>query len=108
MVGEMIQIMCEGRGFLGEEILVTPISVVVELYTRDHRNIQVSPRNCPHNTGGHGQRCKAAHPEQDKVGEGIECPYSFDYPYALEFPSWRVPAELEDAIKYLSKKSTSV
>lgn len=40
---------------------------------------------CKYNTGGHGQRCKASHPDTDKVGEGIICPYSFDIFNRLDY-----------------------
>jgi hypothetical protein len=39
---------------------------------------------CPYNTGDQGQRCKASHPEVDKLGEGVICPYSIDLPYAID------------------------
>lgn len=45
---------------------------------------------CPYNTGGHGQRCKASHPEVDKVGDGVLCPYALDIPYYADGKILRV------------------
>ena len=75
---------CKGRNKTGDEVLATPVSVKVEVYKSRGSNLILSDVECPYNTGGHGQRCKASHPEVDKVGEGVGCPYSFDIPYAIE------------------------
>ena len=67
---------CSGRDAEGQEILVTPVSARVKVrLLEDGKTIDVGVE-CPHNTGGHGERCKASHPGQDKVGEGIRCPYA--------------------------------
>jgi len=56
--------------------------------------------NCIHNTGGHGDRCKASHPDKDKFGKRIWCPYSFDFPYVLESnQDWQAPEELKVAVE---------
>ena len=75
---------CKGRNEIGDEVLATPVNVEVEIYKIRGGNLISSDVECPYNTGGHGQRCKASHPEVDKVGEGVGCPYSFDIPYAIE------------------------
>jgi len=75
---------CKGRNEIGDEVLTTPVSVNVEIHKSPGSNTISSNVDCPYNTGGHGQRCKASHPDVDKVGEGAGCPYSFDIPYALE------------------------
>ena len=95
-----VVIQCRGRGFQGEEVLDNPITVTVELDKSDDM-ISVGPQACPFNTGGHGQRCKASHPDQDKVGAGVGCPFSFDYPYCAEIRNWTVPSELKAAMQEL-------
>lgn len=90
-----VDIQCRGRGFKGEPVLPTPLPITVNVYKYSDRFISVSPEKCPHNTGSHGQRCMAGHPGKEKVGEGILCPYSFDYPYATEFSGWKMPVELK-------------
>lgn len=82
---KVFPIKCRGRNALGEEVLPKPVSAKVKVYQSpgDEKNISLSV-DCVHNTGGHGQRCKASHPGKDKVGEGVGCPYSADIPYALE------------------------
>jgi len=79
-----MKVECKGRNEAGDEVLATPVSVEVEISRRPGSNMISSNVNCPYNTGGHGQRCRASHPKTDKVGEGVGCPYSFDIPYALE------------------------
>ena len=76
-------IKCKGRDKNGNEVLEEPIGVIVNISRTTDTSIE-SDVECPYNTGGHGQRCKASHPEVDKVGEGVRCPYSFDIPYAFE------------------------
>ncbi len=75
---------CKGRNEVGDEVLDTPVSVNIEIHKGPGSNMISSNVECPYNTGGHGQRCKASHPQVDKIGEGVGCPYSFDIPYALE------------------------
>lgn len=92
------EIMCNGRGPNGEGVLEKPINVVIELsrpYLRKPNDIEVVPKDCPFLTGGHCQRCKASHPDKDKVGTGVLCPYSFNWPYVLENNlDWKIPTEL--------------
>ncbi len=98
-----VRFKCSGRGQYGEAVLKEKIAVEAVLSKRysDDENYSCDV-NCPYNTGGHGQRCRASHPREDKVGDGIICPYSFDYPFVLEFDSdWQPPAELVKAIKLL-------
>jgi hypothetical protein len=77
---------CFGRGKGREEVLKTPVHVKVKIYQviGDEKNISSQVLECPHNTGSHGQRCKASHPYVDKIDEGITCPYSFDIPFAID------------------------
>ena len=74
---------CRGRNEVREEVLKEPVAVELTVSCRDARTISLSVK-CPHNTGGHGQRCKASHPAIDKVGDGIQCPYAVDLPYAFD------------------------
>ena len=85
-IEQRFPIKCSGRNHKGERILDRPIDVKVVIYQRngDEQNIFSIIEECPYNTGGHGQRCKASHPEQGKVGDGVICPYSFDIPDALD------------------------
>lgn len=102
-----VQIQCKGRGPHGQTVLETPVPIVVELTKYPGNNlISVGPKNCPYNTGGHGQRCKASHPGQDKVGNGVCCPFSFDYPYARRFLGWSIPSELKLAVAELEESSS--
>ncbi|HLC81273.1 MAG TPA: hypothetical protein VJH68_01325 [Candidatus Nanoarchaeia archaeon] len=83
-VTQTYPIECKGRNEVGDEVLDTPVSVKVEIHKSSGSNMISSNAECPYNTGGHGQRCKASHPDVDKIGEGVGCPYNFDIPYALE------------------------
>lgn len=89
-IEQRFPIKCYGRDYLGNEVLKEPVSVEVKIYQSNGSEEVISSNvYCPFNTGGHGQRCKAFHPEIDKLIEGGKvfdafCPYSFDLPYALE------------------------
>lgn len=83
-VTQNYSIKCKGRDRFGNEILGTPVDVTVKIHKSPGSNTLSSLVDCIYNTGGHGQRCKASHPDVDKVDEGVGCPYSFDIPYALE------------------------
>src|SRR3989344_7912872 len=83
-IEQTFPIQCKGRDSLGSEVFQEPVDVKVKIHKSPGSNMISSNVECPYNTGGHGQRCKASHPEIDKVGEGVGCPYSFDVPYALE------------------------
>lgn len=95
-----VQLNCKGRGNNGEEVLGKAVLVTIRLsQSPGTRLISVGPQDCPYNTGGHGQRCKASHPNHDKVGVGVGCPFSFDFPYVLEvIDGWEPPRELREAI----------
>ena len=82
---KVFPIKCCGRDVSGEAVFVEPIAVKVRVSQAhgDERNISLFVE-CPHNTGGHGQRCKASHPETDKADEGVACAYSIDIPYAID------------------------
>ena len=79
-------IQCRGRDRAKKEVLSEPVAVKVKVSQSigDEKNISIDVE-CPYNTGGHGQRCKALHPKVDKVGKkGVGCPYGLDIPYALD------------------------
>ena len=77
-------IQCKGRNESGDEVLDVPVDVGVKVSKSPRSNTISIDVTCPYNAGGHGQRCKASHPEVDKLGKGVGCPYSLDIPYALE------------------------
>ena len=78
------EIPCKGIDSLGKEFLEEPVIATVTVFQSAETMIS-SLVDCPYNTGGHGDRCKASHPEIDKIGkEGIGCPYSFDIPHAFD------------------------
>lgn len=84
-VEQNFPIQCKGRNAEMKEALREPVTFNLRIYkTFGSSDISSDASKCPYNTGPHGQRCKASHPNQDKVGEGVICPYSFDIPYALE------------------------
>ena len=76
---------CGGRNAEGRSVLKQPICVKIKISRRVRSSMISSDANdCPYNCGGHGGRCKASHPDKEKVGNGITCPYSFDAPYCFE------------------------
>lgn len=84
-VKQIFPITCKGRNASGGEALAEPVKVDVTICKSPGSNTISSTLSCPYNTGAHGQRCRASHPEGvDKVGDGVGCPYAFDIPYALE------------------------
>lgn len=83
-VTQTYPIECKGRDSFGNEVLGIPVEVKVEIFKSPRSKMISSNAECPYNTGEHGQRCKAAHPNADKPLCSIECPYSFDIPYTLE------------------------
>ncbi len=79
----IFKIGCKGRDKDGNKPLSEPVSVEVKVYQMFGTDLLSSGVKCQYNTGSHGQRCRASHPEGvDKVGTGVNCPYSFDIPYA--------------------------
>lgn len=84
-VKQEFQIECKGRDKSGKEVLPHPVLIYLQIYQSPGSNtISSDTSHCIYNTGAHGQRCRASHPDVDKIGEGVECPYSFDIPHALE------------------------
>ena len=83
-VEQTFPVQCHGRNSIGDKVLETPVSIDVVIHKSPGSNTISSVVKCTYNTGGHGQRCKASHPEEDKQGNGVLCPYSFDIPYAFE------------------------
>lgn len=103
----LIRLGCRGRNAQGQEVLAVPAGMVVELRKNPDSPAMISANVvCHFNTGAHGQRCKASHPNQDKVGDGVGCPFSFDYPYAKEQnPHWKPPQEIAKALEELAAPS---
>lgn len=103
-----IMVKCSGRNLVGEPVLDEPIDVQVTLY-KSGGDCCCSVE-CPHNTGGHGQRCMASHPWTEKEGDGVLCPFAFDYPYVLKDLGWKMPQELREAVEavMLGKKGTTM
>ena len=83
-VEQVYPVLCQGRDRYGHKALEKPIEVSVKIQKSPGCSTISSLVDCQYNTGGHGQRCKASHPGVDKKWGGINCPYSFDVPYALE------------------------
>lgn len=99
-IERIVKVACRGRTLVGEPVLDKPVEVSVRLYrSPDTSECCCDVSGCPHNTGGHGQRCKASHPWTDKVGDGVLCPFAFDYPYALKSIGWKMPEELREAVE---------
>jgi hypothetical protein len=84
---------------MGEQVLDKPIEVEINLHRRPDSGDCCCDVKCPHNTGGHGQRCMASHPWTEKEGDGVFCPFAFDYPYVLEVIGWKMPEELREAVE---------
>ncbi len=100
----LVTLGCRGRDASGKEVLDVPAGVVVDLhrYPEPGSTIIGSVVYCHFNGGGHGQRCKASHPDQDKVGDGVICPFGFDHPYVTRGnPSWKPPQEIAKALEEL-------
>lgn len=85
MFSLVVPFMCSGRNHLRETVLTTPVSAKVAINLRNDESLTISFNvDCPFNTGGHSQRCKAAHPDQDKFGVEIFCPYTLDIPHVVD------------------------
>lgn len=103
------QAQCKGVNAEGGPALETAILVNINIARKEPplvENLMITsvPVQCPHNTGSNKDRCKASHPEQNKIGEGIACPFSFDYPYVTEASQdWQPPEEIKDAMYSLLK-----
>jgi hypothetical protein len=102
MKAKSVTVLCRGCGADDSFALSTPVEVLVKL-EKYGALIMSAPDNCPHNAGKLGQRCKASHPDQEKVGDGVLCRFSFDYPDACQSAHWQVPPEVKDAISELDK-----
>lgn len=71
---------CHGRGITREEVLTEDVSVAVWVRVyEDGKSIGISV-DCPHNTGSHGQKCKAS------GKRGVLCPYAVDLPHVVDTP----------------------
>ena len=73
-----------GRNAEGTLALKQPVEVTIEVAKSPGTDLISLSVECPYNTGAHGGRCKASHPDTDKVGEGIGCIYSLDLPWEFE------------------------
>ena len=80
----VFHVLCKGRNSARKELLAEAVRVDIHARLQENEKSIAMHVNCPHNTGGHGQRCKASHPGQDKVGEGVHCAYSLDLPHAMD------------------------
>lgn len=81
------EIQCTGRDINlvpSAQVLKEPVSVMVQV-EKVGNSIYINV-DCPHNTGSHGHRCKASHPDRDKVDRDTFCPYAVDLPYAMDDP----------------------
>jgi hypothetical protein len=84
-VTQIFPVECKGRDIKGNDVLEQPTPVNVTISKSPDSSMLSSTVACFYNTGAHGERCKASHPNQDKkYKNGITCPYSFDIPFALE------------------------
>ncbi len=77
-VEQNLSIQCHGRDTFGKEVLKSPVTLNVNVHKSPGSTYISNIVECPYNTGGHGQRCKASHPYVDKIGGGVGCPYAFD------------------------------
>jgi len=75
---KILNIECRGRYANGRKVLTKPVEARIKIYKSPHSELLSSLVKCPYNTGGHGERCKAAHPNIDKKGGVVYCPYAFD------------------------------
>jgi hypothetical protein len=74
---------CYGRKLDGSTALSVPVSLTVKVSPSGPYGLSLNV-DCRYNTGSHGQRCKASHPDVEKSGDGVVCPYAADLPYALD------------------------
>lgn len=80
-------IKCCGRDRFRQEVLSKDraIDVLVRVYQHHGINTSFSSMvTCPHIAGSHSHRCTASHPGEDKVGNGVICPFAFDLPHAID------------------------
>lgn len=79
-VEQVYPIECNGRNARGEHALCVPVNVRVKIYKSPDSNMISSIVECKYNKGSHGEECSVTKLSKEKVN----CPYSFDLPYALE------------------------
>lgn len=93
---------CQGRKPDGSSALQEGVAAEARMSLSPVSRIISCNVECTHNTGGHGQRCMASHPGTEKLGKGVLCPFSFDYPYVLEYDrNWEPPEELKRPLEAL-------
>lgn len=95
MAIRIVKLKCKGWTLIGEPVLEKPVNVKVILARAPDSTFCSCNVECIYNTGSHGQRCMASHPWTEKEGNGVACPFSFDYP----MESVEVPKELHQALK---------
>ncbi len=104
VIKQNFPIECYGRDEKGNEVLEEPVEIELEICQGAGTIKGISGDvKCEYNTGGHHQRCKASHPDVDKVGDGVTCPFSFDLPYASD-----TRAELIRLLKEYRKEMKTV
>lgn len=79
---------CKGRDKNKRNVLSEPVAFKVQVSVRGDNALSLSV-DCVHNTGGHGQRCKASHPGVDKPKDDVFCPFSIDLPHVMDVASFR-------------------
>ena len=110
MSQKIVEIRCRGIDKDGVVALQDAILVRIRLIKSPGARsglISVGPEGCPHNTGDHGQRCKASHPTMNKISDedDVFCPFSFDLPFARESAKgFTVPRKLRAAVAELEAK----
>jgi hypothetical protein len=84
-IEQIFPIKCRGRDNLKKQVLNKPVAVSLRAsqVAGYEEGISLSVK-CEHNTGSHGQRCKASHPDADKNDIDVYCPYSSDIPYVFD------------------------
>ena len=105
---------CLGMDEWGFAVLEKPVEAVVSITRRAGGNTLSAIVECEYNTGGHGERCKASHPDVDKTDKDVYCPYGLDLARKLIIVDEKINrvlneeerALLEKIIEYNQKIST--
>ena len=71
---------CRGRNSNWNEVLDKPVNVELKVCLNPGHTIYTisSSVDCPYATGRIYRKCKASHPNKDKPGDAVFCPYSVD------------------------------
>ena len=94
---------CFGVDAEGKNVLSSPEAVAVDFVQREGNTTSFTGNvRCSYIAGGHGQRCRASHPDSAKVGDGVSCPFTFDYPYVKNNnPDWICPSKLWQVFDFM-------